>query len=340
MGSEARGPGGGLCSYCGGSDPACGGARSREGCTPHKAQVLSGSGGCYRGWSVCGRLGESWGWCVYCGGADCWCGGWSGRGGYSGAVRWDGCWCAAVCCDGVCHGGSVSCVCGYSHLGQRADFRVCFHEDSCAGCCVCARLGLSVCCGCAGWGCRCAMSVRTNRESCSSWESHTVRTVGLLEEGDVRDSVLWRRAVLSVVRESRRGRMSWRGRGGKTGVEEGWAWEGTGEMRHLVRGRRRILQGIRLDIAPQRKVWRGGQCKGKGTHRGPGGSWKVVQDWEWPGERGYYCLHCNSPTPPGTAQTPLDLQHSRLQMKRQPCPCLWPLKASLSGMEINFLCLL
>lgn len=72
--------------------------------------------------------------------------------------------------------------------------------------------------------------------------------------------------------------MSWRGRGGKTGAEEGWAWEGKEGMRHWVRGKRRTLQGIRLDIAPQRKGWRGGRNKGKGTHRGPGGSWKVVQD--------------------------------------------------------------
>lgn len=47
-----------------------------------------------------------------------------------------------------------------------------------------------------------------------------------------------------------------------------------------MRGKRRTLQGIKLDNAPRRKVWKGGQNKGKGTHRGPGGSWKVVQDWE------------------------------------------------------------
>lgn len=187
-----------------------------------------------------------------------------------------------------------------------------FHEDLSVGCCVCARLYLSVCCESAGWGCHCAMFVRTNRGSCNSWESHTARTVGLLEGGDVRDSVRWHSGVLSVVRESRRGRMSWRGQGGKTGVEEGWAWEGKGEMRHWVRGKKRTLQGIRLDIAPQRKVWMGGQNRGRGTHRGPGGSWKMVQDWEWPGERDYYCLHCSSPAPPGTTQTPLDLQQSLL----------------------------
>ena len=83
-------------------------------------------------------------------------------------------------------------------------------------------------------------------------------------------------------------------------------------MRHWVRVKRRTLQDIRLDIVPLRKVWRGGQNKGRGTHRGPGGSWKVVQDWEWLVERGYYCLRCNSPVPPGTAQTPLDLQQSLL----------------------------
>lgn len=43
MASEARGPGDGLCSWHVSSDPACV-ARSREGCTPHKAQVLIGSG--------------------------------------------------------------------------------------------------------------------------------------------------------------------------------------------------------------------------------------------------------------------------------------------------------
>lgn len=43
MASEAAGPGGGLCSWHGEPDPALGGARSREGCTPHKAQAWSGS---------------------------------------------------------------------------------------------------------------------------------------------------------------------------------------------------------------------------------------------------------------------------------------------------------
>lgn len=110
MGNEARGPGEGLCSEREGSDPACGGARLTGGCTPQKAQVLSGSGGWDSDWSVHGRGGESWGWCVRCGGADCWCGGLSGRGGCSGGVRWDGCWRVSsglrgsVCCDGVCHG--------------------------------------------------------------------------------------------------------------------------------------------------------------------------------------------------------------------------------------------
>lgn len=194
-----------------------------------------------------------------------------------------------------------------------------------------------------GWGCRCAMSVRTNRGSCSSWGSHTARTVGLLEGDGVRDSVQCHSGVLPVVRESRKGRKSWRGQGGKTGAEVGSALEGKGEMRHWVRGKRRTLQGIRLDIAPQRKVWTGGQNKGRGTHRAPGGRWKVVQDLEWPGERGYYCLRCNSPAPHGTAQNPPDLQQSLLlplQMWRQPCPCLWPLIAALSDMETNPLCLL
>lgn len=187
-----------------------------------------------------------------------------------------------------------------------------YHEDLCVGCCVYARLYLHVCCVSAGWGCCCAMSVRTSRGSCSSWESHTVRTAGLFEGGGVGDSVQYHSGVLLGVRESRRGRRSWRGQGGRTGAEEGWAWEGKGEMRHWGRGKRRTLQDIRLDIALQRKGWMGGQNKGKGTHRAPGGSWKVVQDWEWPRERGYYCLHCNSPAPPGTAQTPLDLQQSLL----------------------------
>ena len=135
---------------------------------------------------------------------------------------------------------------------------------------------------------------------------------GLSERGDEKDSVQCCSGMLPVVRGSRRGRRSWMGLGGKTGEEEGWAWEGKGEMRHRVRGRRRTLQGIRLDIAPQRKVWRGEQNKGRGTHRGPGGSWRVVRDWEWPGERGCYCHHCNSPAPPGTAQTPLCLQQTLL----------------------------
>lgn len=49
-------------------------------------------------------------------------------------------------------------------------------------------------------------------------------------------------------------------------------------MRHWVTEKRRTLQGTRLDNAPQRKVWRGVQNMGKGTHRGPGGSWTVVED--------------------------------------------------------------
>lgn len=87
-----------------------------------------------------------------------------------------------------------------------------------------------------------------------------------------------RSGVLAVVRGSKRGRRSSRGQGGRTGVEEGWAWVDKGERKHWVRGKRRTLQGIRLDIVPQRMVWRGGLNRGRGTHRGPGGSWKVVQD--------------------------------------------------------------
>lgn len=121
-----------------------------------------------------------------------------------------------------------------------------------------------------------------------------------------------RNVLLLGVRESRKGRSSEWGQGGKTEVEEGWAWEGKGEMRHWVRGRRTTLQGTGLDTAPQRKVWRGGQNKVMGTHRGPGGSWRVVQDWEWPRERGYYCLHCNSPALPGITRTPLVLQQALL----------------------------
>lgn len=91
------------------------------------------------------------------------------------------------------------------------------------GCCVCARLYLCVCCVSAGWGCCCAMSVHTSRGNCSNWESHTARTVGLLEGGGVGDSVQCRSGLLPGVRESRRGRRSWRVQGDKTGVEEGWA---------------------------------------------------------------------------------------------------------------------
>lgn len=39
----------------------------------------------------------------------------------------------------------------------------------------------------AGWGCCCAMSVRTSKGSCSSSESRTARTVDLLEGGGLRD---------------------------------------------------------------------------------------------------------------------------------------------------------
>lgn len=83
-----------------------------------------------------------------------------------------------------------------------------FHEDLCVGCCVCARLCLSVCCVSVGLGCRCGMSVHTSRGNCSNWGSHTARTVILLEGGDVRDSVQCHRGVLPVVKESRRGRRS------------------------------------------------------------------------------------------------------------------------------------
>lgn len=63
------------------------------------------------------------------------------------------------------------------------------------------------------------------------------------------------------------------GQDGKTGVEEeGWAWEGKGVMKHWGRGRRRTPQDTRLDSALQRRGWTGGPNKGKGTHRGPGGS--------------------------------------------------------------------
>lgn len=260
------------------------------------------------------------------------------REGCSEGERWKGCWCGTVYCDGECHGGSGSDVYASLHLGLRVDY----HGDLCVGC-VYARLYLCVCCASADWDCCCAMSVRTSRGSCSSSESHTARIVGPLEGGGVGDSMQYCSGVLSGATESKRGRRFWRGQGGRTGVEEGWAWVGKGEMRHWVRGRRRTLQDIRLDNALQRKGWRGGQSKGKGTHKGPGGSWKVVQDWEWPRERGYYCLHYNSPAHPGTIQTPRDLQQSLvllLQMQRQLCPCLWPLVAVLSDMETNPLCLL
>lgn len=78
---------------------------------------------------------------------------------------------------------------------------------------------------------------------------------------------------LIVAKGNRKGRKPWRGQDGRTGVEEEeWAWVGKGGRRHWERGRRRTLQDIRLDSALQRKGWRGGQNKGKGTHRGPGGS--------------------------------------------------------------------
>lgn len=157
---------------------------------------------------------------------------------------------------------------------------------------VFAKLYLRVCCVNVGLDCCCAMSVHTNRGSCSSWENHTGGTVGLLEEGDVEDSMKSHSGVLIVVKENRRGRKPSRGQDGRTGVEEEvWAWEGKVVMKHWERGKRRTLQDIRLDSALQRKGWRGGQNKGKGTHRGPGGSWKVAQGWEWPRERDYYCLH-------------------------------------------------
>lgn len=181
---------------------------------------------------------------------------------------------------------------------------MCYHEDLCVGCCEYALLYLHLN---AGWGCCCVMSVRTSKGNCSSWGSRTERSV------DVGDSVQYRSGVLPEVRESKRGRRSWKGQGGRTGVEEGWVWEGKVETKHWVRGKRRTLQDIRLDIDLQRKGWRDGQNKGKGTHRDPGGSWKVVQDWEWLRERGYYCPHCNSPAPPGTAQTPLGHQQSLLR---------------------------
>lgn len=183
-----------------------------------------------------------------------------------------------------------------------------YHEDLCVGCSVHALLYLYVCCVNVGLGCCCVMSVHTSRGSCNSWENHTAKTVGLLEVGDVGDSMKNCSGVLTGVRESRKGRMSWRGQDGRSGVEEGWAWEDKGEMRHWVRGKRRTLQEIKLDISLQMKEWKDGQNREKGIHRDPGGRWKVVQDWEWPRERGYYCLHCNSPGLPGTAQTPLDLQ--------------------------------
>lgn len=122
MAREARRPGDGLCSLHGGSDPACGGLRSRGDCTPHKAQVLSGSGGWDWGWSAYVGRGESWGWCVCYGGVDCWCEGSSGRAGCSAGVMSKGCWCVSsglcgtVYCDGECHGepGSCECVCLHS----------------------------------------------------------------------------------------------------------------------------------------------------------------------------------------------------------------------------------
>lgn len=79
--------------------------------------------------------------------------------------------------------------------------------------------------------------------------------------------------VSIAVKGNRRGRKPWREQGGRAGVEEEvWAWEGKGVMKHWERGKRRTRQDTRLDSALRRKGWRGGQSKGKGTHRGPGGS--------------------------------------------------------------------
>lgn len=68
-----------------------------------------------------GGGGRDWGWSVCCGAADCWCEGLSGRGGCSGGVSWDECWCVSsglhgtVYCDGVCRGALGSYLC--SHFG-------------------------------------------------------------------------------------------------------------------------------------------------------------------------------------------------------------------------------
>lgn len=106
---------------------------------------------------------------------------------------------------------------------------------------------------CVDWGCCCGTFARTSRGSCSSWESHTARSAGLFEGGGAGDSARCRSGMLPGVRESRRGRRSWRGQGGRSGVEEGWAWEDKGETRHWVRVKRRTLQDIRLGIALRRK---------------------------------------------------------------------------------------
>lgn len=91
------------------------------------------------------------------------------------------------------------------------------------------------------------------------------------------DSVQYHNEVSPVGRGSKREKRSWKGQGGRTVVEEGLALVGKRGMRHWVRGKMRTLQGIRLDIALQRKVWRDGQNKGKGTHKGPGDRSKAVQ---------------------------------------------------------------
>lgn len=135
-----------------------------------------------------------------------------------------------------------------------------------------ARPCLGECCVNGGWDCCYGMSVHTSRGSCSSWENHTEGTVGLLEGGDAEDSVKSHSGVLTVARENRKGRKPWTGLDGRTGVEEEWAWEGKGVRKHWERGKRRTRQDIRLDIALQMKGWTGGQNKGKGTHRAPGGS--------------------------------------------------------------------
>lgn len=152
-----------------------------------------------------------------------------------------------MCCDGEFHEDSGRAV----SVCWRLDLRLGFRAGSCVGCCAC----LSVRRAFGDWGCHCVMSVHTSRGSCSSWASRTGGTVGPSEEGGAGDSLRCCSVALPGVTENKRERRFWTGPGGRTEmVEEAWVWEDKEERRHSVTGRRRTLQGTRLDIALQTKV--------------------------------------------------------------------------------------